>query len=162
MLLIAKQTIRSRSLIRRSCKPKMTISWEQLHGAMTHFPIALLLFSAVCDFASVLLGKFAFANELRKVSIYGLCVAAAASIGAVVSGIALTKGSMWGHGDLGWHHRLIWPAFGLLIALAIWRLLVRDQMSRTGLCVYLFLMFLTSGLVAAAGYFGGELLLGGG
>jgi hypothetical protein len=30
------------------------------------------------------------------------------------------------------------------------------------LIVYLFLMFLTSGLVAAAGYFGGELLIGGG
>jgi uncharacterized membrane protein len=140
----------------------MTVPWEQLHGAMTHFPIALLLFSAACDFGSVVLGKMAFASELRKVSIYGLAVSAVASIGAVVSGIALTKGNMWGHGELGWHHRFLWPAFGLLIALAIWRLLVRDQMSRAGLCVYLFLMFLTSGLIAAAGYFGGELLLGGG
>jgi uncharacterized membrane protein len=140
----------------------MTIPWEQLHGAMTHFPIALLLFSAACDFCSILLSKFTFAGELRKISLYGLAFSAVASIGAVVSGIALTKGNMWGHGDLGWHHRFIWPAFGLLVALAIWRLIVRDQMSRTGLYLYLFLMFLTSGLVAAAGYFGGELLLGGG
>jgi uncharacterized membrane protein len=140
----------------------MTIPWEQLHGAMTHFPIALLLFSAVCDFGSVPLKKFAFAGELRKASFYGLAVSAVVSIGAVVSGIALTKGNMWGRGELGAHHRFIWPAFGLLMALAVWRLIVRDQMSRGGFYLYLFLMFLTSGLVAAAGYFGGELLLGGG
>ena len=140
----------------------MTIPWEQLHGAMTHFPIALLLFSAACDFGSVALKKFAFAYELRKVSFYGLAISAVASIGAVISGIALTKGNMWGRAELGWHHRFIWPAFGLLVALAVWRLIARDQMSRTGFYVYLFLMFLTSGLVAAAGYFGGELLIAGG
>jgi uncharacterized membrane protein len=140
----------------------MNIPWEQLHGAMTHFPIALLLFSALCDFASVLFGRFAFATGLRRVSLFGLAVSAAASVVAVVSGIALTKGNMWGSGELGWHHRFIWPAFGLLILLAVWRLIVRDQMSRTGFFLYLFLMFLTSGLVAAAGYFGGELVLGGG
>ena len=128
---------------------------------MTHFPIALLLFSAACDFASVILSKFSFASELRKVSFFGLTAAALASVGAVVSGIALTKGNMWGRGELGMHHRFIWPAFGLLMALAVWRLIVRDQISRTGLFFYLFLMFLTSGLVAAAGYFGGELVLGG-
>jgi uncharacterized membrane protein len=69
---------------------------------------------------------------------------------------------MWGRGELGWHHRFIWPAFGLLVALAVWRLIVKDQMSRTGFYLYLFLMFLTSGLMAAAGYFGGELLISGG
>src|SRR6516164_6195338 len=138
------------------------ISWDQLHGAMTHFPIALLLFSTVCDFASVILHKLSFARELRRVSLYGVAVSAVASVGAVVSGIALTKGNMWGRGDLGWHHRFIWPAFGLLVALAVWRLMVRDEMSRTGFYVYLFLMFLTSGLMAAAGYFGGELLISGG
>ena len=129
---------------------------------MTHFPIALVLFSAACDFGSVALKKFAFAGELRKASFYGLAISALASIGAVVSGIALTKANMRGRGELGWHHRFIWPAFGLLVALAVWRLIVKDQMSRTGFYLYLFLMFLTSGLVAAAGYFGGELLIAGG
>jgi len=138
------------------------IPWEQFHGAMTHFPIALLLFSAGCDLVSVVLRKFAFARELRRVSFYGLAFSAVASVGAVLSGIALTKGNMWGRSDLGWHHRFIWPAFSLLMALAVWRLIVRDEMSRTGLWLYLTLMLMTSGLMAAAGYFGGEMLLGGG
>ena len=138
------------------------IPWDKLHGAMTHFPIALLLFSTGCDFVSVMLKKLPFARELRSVSFYALAVAALASLGAVISGIALSKGDLWGRGDFGLHHRFVWPAFGLLVALAVWRLVVREAMSRFGLCLYLCLMLLASGLVAAAGYFGGELLLSGG
>src|ERR1700757_5250738 len=102
------------------------IPWDKLHGAMTHFPIALLLFSTACDFVSVAFKKLQFARGLRLVSFYGLAAAALASLVAVVSGIALTKGDMWGRGDFGWHHRFVWPAFGLLVALAVWRLVVRD------------------------------------
>jgi uncharacterized membrane protein len=137
------------------------IPWDKLHGATTHFPIALLLFSTLCDFVSVTFKKLPFARGLRVVSLYGLAVAALGSLGAVVSGIALTKGDLWGRGYLGWHHRFVWPAFGLLVALAVWRSVVRDEISRVGLCLYLVLMLLASGFVAAAGYFGGEILLSG-
>lgn len=137
------------------------IPWDKLHGATTHFPIALLLFSTLCDFVSVTFKKLPFSRGLRLVSFYSLVVAALGSLGAVVSGIALAKGDLWGRGYLGWHHRFVWPAFGLLVALAVWRLVVRDETSRIGLCVYLILMLLASGFVAAAGYFGGEILLSG-
>jgi uncharacterized membrane protein len=62
------------------------IPWDKLHGAMTHFPIALLLFSTACDFVSVAFKKLSFARGLRLVSFYGLAAAALASVGAVVSG----------------------------------------------------------------------------
>ena len=137
------------------------IPWDKLHGATTHFPIALLLFSTLCDFVSVTFKKLPFARGLRLVSFYVLAVAALGSLGAVVSGIALTKGDLWGRGYLGWHHRFVWPAFGLLVALAVWRLVVGCEMSRVGTRVYLILMLLASGFVAAAGYFGGEILLSG-
>jgi uncharacterized membrane protein len=48
------------------------IPWDKLHGAMTHFPIALLLFSTACDFVSVAFKKLSFARGLRLVSFYGL------------------------------------------------------------------------------------------
>src|SRR6202162_3122305 len=127
------------------------IPWAKLHGATTHFPIALLLFSTACDFVSVIFKKLTFARELRLVSFYSLAFAALASLGAVVTGIALTKGDLWGRGYFGWHHRFVWPAFGLLLALAVWRLVVRDGMSRTGLCLYLVLMLLASGFFSVGG-----------
>ena len=76
------------------------IAWDKLHGARTHFPIALLLFSTACDLVSVMLKEVWFARELRSVSLYALPVAALASLGAVISGIVLTKGDLWGRGDL--------------------------------------------------------------
>ena len=72
------------------------IPWDKLHGAMTHFPIALLLFSTACDFVSVTLKKLPFARELRLASFYALAVAAMASLAAVISGIALSKGDLGG------------------------------------------------------------------
>ena len=48
------------------------IPWDKLHGAMTHFPIALLLFLTACDFVSVMLKRLPFARELRSVSLYAL------------------------------------------------------------------------------------------
>jgi uncharacterized membrane protein len=138
------------------------IPWDKLHGAFTHFPIALVLFSTACDVGSVLLHKRPFARELRSVSIYALAIAALTSVGAVITGIALARGDMWGRGDFAWHHRFVWPAFALLLLLAVWRLVVREAISRFGLCVYLILMLLASGLVATAGYFGGEIVLSGG
>jgi uncharacterized membrane protein len=139
-----------------------SIPWDKFHAGITHFPIALLLFSTVCDFVSVTFKALPFARELRLVSFYCLAAAALASLGAVMSGIALTNGDLWGSGDLLRHHRFIWPAFGLLVALAIWRLVVKDAIAGAAMYVYLVLMALASGFIAAAGYFGGELLLNGG
>ena len=61
------------------------IPWDKLHGAMTHFPIALLLFSTGCDLVSVTFKTLPFARGLRVVSFYGLAAAALGSLGAVVS-----------------------------------------------------------------------------
>ena len=73
-----------------------------------------------------------FARGLRLGSFYALAVAALASLGAVISGIALTKGDMWSRGDFGWHHRFVWPAFRLLLALALWRLVFGGELVLSG------------------------------
>ena len=103
------------------------IPWDKLHGAMTHFPIACCCLQQLAIWYRLWLKEVWFARELRSVSLYALPVAALASLGAVISGIVLTKGDLWGRGDFAWHHRFVWPAFGLLMALAVWRLVVRVQ-----------------------------------
>jgi uncharacterized membrane protein len=49
----------------------------------------------------------------------------------------------------------------LLIALSVWRLIVRGRRSRAGLLIYLLAAFAAAFLVSAAGFWGGEVLLGG-
>lgn len=87
-----------------------------------------------------------------------MTLGALGSVAAVVSGLFLTKGSIWGSGDLGWHHRFVWPAFGLIIAAATWRLLAGENLSRKSYAGYVGVLVLAVGLISASGYFGGEML----
>ena len=104
--------------------------WARMHGGATHFPIALLVVSVVFDVAG-----FWWRSELRRrefyaLGFYSLSIAAVAGPVAVVSGIALSKGRLMGSGLLALHHYFVWPAFGLLIGLAVWRWVVRERASR--------------------------------
>ena len=56
---------------------------------------------------------------------------------------------------------IAWPAFGVLVALATWRSLAGPRPSRRAMGAYLGCAVLAAGLVSAAGYWGGELLVAG-
>jgi len=134
--------------------------WARMHGGATHFPIACLMVSVMFDIAGYLWRNEVRRREFVSVGFYSLLIAAAASPVAVVSGIALSKGVIWGTGMLALHHYFIWPAFGLLIGLAVWRLVVRDRASRRAVGGYLALASLTLVFMMTAGYWGGEMMIG--
>jgi uncharacterized membrane protein len=132
----------------------------RVHGGATHFPIALLMVSVAFDHAG-----FWWRNELRRreffaAGFYTLLIAAAASPIAVLSGLALSQGQLLGTGALAMHHRFVWPAFGLVIGLAVWRLVVREHASRRAGGRYLALATLAAAAMTAAGYWGGEMIIG--
>ena len=134
--------------------------WARMHGGATHFPIALLLVSVLFDHAG-----FWWRSELRRLEFrafgfYSLLIATAASPFAVLSGIVLSKGVLLGTGMLALHHYFIWPAFGLLIGLAVWRLVTRQHASRRARGCYLTLASVTLVAMMFAGYWGGEMLIG--
>jgi uncharacterized membrane protein len=89
-----------------------------------------------------------------------LLIAASVAPAAVVSGIALSKGVLLGTGLLAVHHYFIWPAFGLLIGLGVWRLVTREQVSRRARGCYLALASVTLVAMMSAGYWGGEMIIG--
>ena len=134
--------------------------WARMHGGATHFPIALLLVSVLFDHAG-----FWWRDELRRrefqaFGFYSLLIAGAASPFAVISGIGLSKGVLLGTGTMALHHYFIWPAFGLLIGLAVWRLVMRERASRRAQGYYLALVSLALVAMMSAGYWGGEMLIG--
>ena len=136
------------------------VFWARMHGGATHFPIALLLVSVLFDHAG-----FWWRNELRRgefrvLGFYSLLIAAAASPAAVISGIALSRGVLLGTGVLALHHYFIWPTFGLLIGLAVWRLVTRERPSRRARGCYLGLATVTLVAMMLAGYWGGEMIIG--
>ena len=135
--------------------------WARMHGGATHFPFTLLLVSVVFDHAGFWWRSELRSRELRAVGFYSLLLAAAASPFAVLSGLALSKGILMGSGALRFHHLFIWPAFGLLIGLAVWRSVVRERASRRASGCYLVLATIAAAAMMGAGYWGGEMMIGG-
>jgi uncharacterized membrane protein len=134
--------------------------WARMHGGATHFPIALLMVSVVFDHAAFWWRDDLRRREFRALGFYCLLIAAAASPVAVLSGIALSKGVLLGTGLLALHHYFIWPAFGFLIGLAVWRLVMRERVSRSAVGYYLAFASLTLVAMMSAGYWGGEMIVG--
>ena len=134
--------------------------WARMHGGTTHFPIALLMVSVAFDYAGFWWNNELRRREFRALGFYSLLIAAAASPLAVLSGIALSKGKLLGSGALLLHHLFIWPAFGVLVGLAVWRLVVRERASHSASKGYLLLVTMAAAAMMGAGYWGGEMILG--
>ena len=136
--------------------------WVKMHGGTTHFPIALVMAAALFDLAATLLpdnqNKSRSAG-LRSAGFYTLMLGALGAFGAVVSGLVISRWQLWGRGNLAHHHLFLWPAFGLLTGLAVWRLVVGNHASNRAFRIYLGAVLITAALMGAAGYWGGELLL---
>ena len=137
----------------------MTTSlWFAMHGAAAHFPLALLVCSALCDGGALVVRDEATAQSLRGAGYWTILLAAGGSLFAVASGLAMARGAMLGNGDLGAHHLFVWPAFTLLAGLATWRFVVRGLPAGRARLVYPLLAALAAALMLGAGYFGGEML----
>jgi uncharacterized membrane protein len=135
--------------------------WEMMHGGSTHLPIALMLVSAVFDALGSVTRSEQVKDRLHAAGLFTLIAGTLGAFPAVLSGLILARWEIGGTGALFWHHVFLWPAFALLIALSVWRLIVRGRRSRTGFLLYLSAAFVAAFLVSAAGYWGGEVLLGG-
>ena len=132
--------------------------WLNLHGGSTHFPVGMMIASVLFDGLAFFLKREPYRRDLHAAGFYTLLLGAAGCFAAVLSGLAISAWKFFGEGLLAKHHDFVWPAFGLMIALAVWRLVVRDSAARPAFGIYLAFAALTAGLMGTAGYYGGELL----
>ena len=131
--------------------------WARLHGAAIHFPVALSIFATICDTAALCFWSRPPATRLLAAGGYALYFGACGSIPAVISGLVVTRGNLWGHDALRWHHLFVWPAWALLIGLAVWRLLRSGEPTRREHAISLSGVWLMAGLMSGAGHWGGLL-----
>ena len=131
--------------------------WEYLHGGSTHFPVALMIASVLFDTLAYV-GREPYKRDLHVAGFYTLLLGALASLAAVLSGLMVSAWMFFGSGTLAKHHDFVWPAFGLMIGLAVWRWIVREEATRPAFGIYLVIAAVTAGLMAAAGFYGGQLL----
>src|SRR4029077_3745456 len=132
-----------------------SLFWARAHGALTHFPIALIF--AVAFFE--ILGFISRQSERRRtfhaVGYWLIILAGAGSVAAAISGLGLSHWKVAGTGLLFWHHVFVWPALALILILAVWRVAAGDRLSHRGFSFYLALTLVACALVGAAGFVGG-------
>jgi uncharacterized membrane protein len=134
-------------------------AWAKLHGASVHFPIAMVLTSAVLDIVGNLSSRAERRGRLQAAGYWCMVVGALGTVPAVVSGLFMTRGVMLGHDQLRLHHLFAWPAFVLIVGTAAWRVFSGNRDSSPLPRAYLGTVGLCAVLVMAAGYWGGELAL---
>ena len=137
-----------------------SLFWERAHGGLTHLPIALIFAAAFFDALTFFCRHSPKRGEFKAIGYWLVIVGALGSFGAVFSGLVLSKGTIGGTGTVLRHHYFVWPAFTLIVGLATWRFLVGRNPSRRAFTLYLATMLLGCSLMGAAGFFGGEVLLG--
>ena len=133
--------------------------WERLHGGSTHLPIALAVTSAFFDVIGSMVPAGKIREYFRFSGYFTLLLAALGAVPAVISGLILTHGDALGSGVILLHHYFVWPSFALLIALVVWRSVVRHRTSRVGFSIYLIAIVTVAVGISIAGFWGGELLL---
>jgi len=134
--------------------------WPRIHGAAVHFPIALVLLAFAFEAAGYLFPRLAGRLGLGAAGFWAMLAGAAGTVPAVVSGLVMTRGTVLGHDALRRHHLFAWPAFALIMGAAAWRLLHgASQVDRPPLG-YVLAVGVAAVLVSAAGYWGGELIIG--
>jgi uncharacterized membrane protein len=131
----------------------------KLHGAFVHFPIALIACSWALDAAGLLFPRWERQGGLHAAGFWTLLAGAAGTVPAVVSGLVMTKGVLLGHDALRLHHLFAWPAFALIVGLAVWRTSALRFAAQAPGARYLAVTAAAVALVLAAGYWGGEMLL---
>ena len=138
---------------------RLGITWAQLHGASTHFPVVLSLVAFACDLAAVWRWQHSDGAGLRRAALGAVLLAAVGSLVAATTGLVLAHGEFWGDGDLGAHHRFVWPAFGLIVGAAVWRSIMHAHATRRDLAIYVGAVAGIGALFLGGSYFGGEMLL---
>jgi uncharacterized membrane protein len=138
----------------------MDIPWAKIHGAATHLPLALAGCSWLFDAAGFALARRPAGSQFNVVGYWTMLLAGLGTFPAVASGLIMTKGEMLGSDLVRFHHLFVWPAFALLVGLATWRAIVGATTRRRVFAGYLAVSFTAAVLVAGAGYWGGEMLLG--
>jgi uncharacterized membrane protein len=137
-----------------------SLFWERAHGGLTHLPIALIFAAAFFDALAFFYRHSPRRNEFKAIGYWLVIFGALGTFGAVFSGLALSKWTIGGTGTVLRHHLFVWPAFALIVGLATWRFLVGRDPSQRASALYLVTMVVGCAFVGAAGFFGGEILLG--
>lgn len=142
----------------------MLLSWPEIHGALTHFPIALLVMAAAFEVGAWLTKKERLRNDWRTVSFWMMCGAVLMAVPALITGYitgrTLFSGPASAPQIFTWHWQAAVTTSVLATLTLLWRLKTRDQLSRAARGALVASLLVTVAFVATTGYLGGKMVFG--
>lgn len=138
-----------------STEPDPIKLWQHVHGASSHFPIALIIVAILFEMGAILFKK----PTWRVVGFWAVIVAAVLAVPTVLSGLT---------GQLGWFGVTKWDAEhlilhrnvslwggGAIVLLALWRVLrEKTGMNPGEFVAYLLALAAATGAIGYTGYLG--------
>lgn len=135
--------------------------WKHIHGAVTHFPIALLFMSVAFDLGALLFKK----ANWRTVGFWTLVAAMVLIVPAIASGLYgiyldadgksyLASGGYMPDRTIKWHRNMSFFAAGFLIVPTLWRIIKKDDLTKVAQVICLLIAFIAMLFVTVTGYNG--------
>lgn len=127
-----------------------------LHPALVHFPIALIIFSVICEF----IGRFrqsAFARTAAWWSLVGAVISGALAVAAGYYDMFHANLQPRTHELVDQHMMIGWALVAGLLLLTAWRWAVRRNPVRHAGPAYLLCALLLIGVTTFQGWYGGEM-----
>lgn len=134
--------------------------WQHVHGASVHFPVALVLFGAALDTASLVFKR----ESWRTAGFWALVAGAGIAIPALLSGLAGQLGwfgiEAWSAESLMRHRNIAFFGSGASLLLALWRVAMKDRASARLRLIWTMLGWIAAGLCGWTGFLGGYVARG--
>lgn len=135
--------------------------WQHIHGATTHFPIALIFISVAFDLGALLFKK----DNWRTVGFWTLVAGMILLVPAILSGLygiywdTTGKATFAAEGynairTIKWHRNMSFFAAGFLLVPTIWRVAKRDQLTAVAQVICLLFAFIAVAFITITGYNG--------
>lgn len=134
--------------------------WPEIHGGLTHFPVALLITACVFDLAAVLRRQ----PEGRLISFWLLVAAVVMAVPSLVAGW-MTGDQLFGRAPQPpkifiLHRGAAFATSGLALLLLLGRARAGDRLTGPAVAASVVLMCLAAGGAAYTGFLGGRMLFG--
>ena len=141
----------------------MFLTWREIHGAVTHFPVALLMAGAFFEVLAHLTKNAKRRDEWFRVSFWMLVVSVVTAVPSLLSGY-VTGREVFGDATppqiFNWHWMSAVLTSVLATGLLLWRLRTRDELSQAARRATTLILVVASLTVGYTGYLGGKMVFG--
>src|SRR5437870_6535360 len=136
------------------------MSWPEMHGAVTHFPVALLITAFVYEAGAMVLHRPAWQTVSFWMIVAAVVMAVPSLVAGWITGNELFSGVARPPAVFIWHRAAAFTTSGVALLVLLWRALARDRLAGGAGIGSVAATLVAAAVVGYTGYLGGVMTLG--